>query len=147
MNVLILVSLFCGGLAFLALELFLPGAILGAIGALMLLAAVSLTFVYEGPLAGGAALLGSCGAGAAFVKLGVDRLALRKHLAHGTGTSDRSHLIGMVGEAISPLRPGGIAKVGGLRVDVVTAGEHVDSGTPVEVVAVAGSRIEVRKKA
>lgn len=147
MNVLILVFLFCAGLALLALELFLPGAILGAIGGLLIAAAVGLTFVYEGPLAGSIALLGSLGAGAVFVKLGVDRLSHRKHLAEGTSTTDRSHLVGMAGEAVSPLRPGGIAKIGGLRVDVVTAGEHVDSGSQVEVVSVAGSRIEVRKRA
>lgn len=142
--VLLLVILFGGGFALLIAELFLPGAIAGAIGALMVAAGVGVTFVYVGTAAGAIALLASLAVGGVFVKLAVDRLAHRQQLGKGTGAADRSHLVGMTGEAVSPLRPGGIAKVGGLRVDVVTSGEHVDAGLPVEVVKVAGSRIEVR---
>lgn len=142
--VLLLVVLFVGGFALLIAELFLPGAIAGALGALMLTVGVILTFVYEGTLLGSVALVSSLGVGGVFVKLGIDRLSHRQQLGKGTGAADRSHLVGMTGEAVSPLRPGGIAKVGGLRVDVVTNGEHVEAGLPVEVVKVAGARIEVR---
>lgn len=60
----------------------------------------------------------------------------RSHDAH-------DELLGQTGRAITPLRPGGSAMFGDLRQDVVARGEFVDSGTPVRVVEVHGSRIVV----
>jgi membrane-bound serine protease (ClpP class) len=47
--------------------------------------------------------------------------------------------------ALTDLRPSGIASIAGQRVDVVTAGEHVAAGEPVEVVRDEGYRRVVRK--
>ncbi|MCA9851266.1 MAG: ATP-dependent Clp protease proteolytic subunit, partial [Dehalococcoidia bacterium] len=43
-------------------------------------------------------------------------------------------LVGATGESVSDLRPGGIAEIGGERVDVVTSGEFLPAGTQVEVI-------------
>lgn len=53
-------------------------------------------------------------------------------------------IIGDVGVAASPLRPAGRMKMGDRFYDVVTTGEFVDSGRPVEVVEVFANRIVVR---
>ncbi|MFO7171797.1 MAG: NfeD family protein [Bacillota bacterium] len=53
-------------------------------------------------------------------------------------------LVGARGEAVTPLRPAGVARLGDRRVDVVTEGEFLPAGTPVEVVAVDGTRVVVR---
>lgn len=55
-------------------------------------------------------------------------------------------ILGAVGKAVSPLRPAGVIELAdsNRRVDVVTAGEFVPSGTMVKVVDVRGSRVEVR---
>ncbi|MEX1055760.1 MAG: NfeD family protein, partial [Rhodothermales bacterium] len=55
-------------------------------------------------------------------------------------------LLGRSGRALTPLRPSGAAEIDGERVDVIAAGEFIPSGTPVKVVRVRGSRVEVRKE-
>lgn len=53
-------------------------------------------------------------------------------------------LIGQRGTAQSDLRPSGVARIGGQRVDVVTQGDFIRAGTPIEVHIVEGNRIVVR---
>lgn len=57
-----------------------------------------------------------------------------------------SHLrIGDKGQALSPLRPAGTAVFEGNPVDVLTEGEFIAKGEPVEILRVEGTRIFVRK--
>ena len=56
---------------------------------------------------------------------------------------DRLHL-GRTGTALSPLRPAGIADIGGARVDVVSEGGFIDAGVPIVVTRVDANRIVVR---
>jgi membrane-bound serine protease (ClpP class) len=51
------------------------------------------------------------------------------------------------GVALSDLRPSGIASIDGERVDVVTEGEHIPEGEPIEVVNDEGYRRVVRRAA
>ncbi len=62
-----------------------------------------------------------------------------------TSSDTRDDLVGRRGVALTPLRPSGAAEIDGRRVDVVTAGEFVEARSPIRVVSVHGSRIEVRK--
>jgi membrane-bound serine protease (ClpP class) len=54
-------------------------------------------------------------------------------------------LLGASGVALSDLRPGGIAEIAGERVDVVTRGDYVVAGEPIEVIADEGYRRVVRR--
>jgi membrane-bound serine protease (ClpP class) len=56
----------------------------------------------------------------------------------------RADLVGRGGVAMTDLRPAGTAVFGGERVDVVTEGEYVPQGTPVEIVRSEGYRHVVR---
>ena len=56
----------------------------------------------------------------------------------------KTHLVGVDGVAVTPLRPGGLAQFGADRVDVVTSGEPLDRGDRVRVVTVDGPRVLVR---
>jgi membrane-bound serine protease (ClpP class) len=58
--------------------------------------------------------------------------------------ADRAWL-GKRGVAASTLRPAGLAHMNGTRVDVVTEGEYVEAGEPIEVIRVDGNRIVVRR--
>lgn len=64
--------------------------------------------------------------------------------AAGVKTADRS-LTGLTGLALSDLHPGGIAEIGGSQVDVVTGGEYVPAGEPIEVVRDERYRRVVRR--
>ena len=52
--------------------------------------------------------------------------------------------LGKQGLAISDLRPAGIARFDGERVDVVSDGTFIDAGQPLEVVRIDGNRIVVQ---
>jgi membrane-bound serine protease (ClpP class) len=52
---------------------------------------------------------------------------------------------GDVGIALTKLRPAGKAQINGRRVDVITQGQMLDEGCPLEVVEVSGIRIVVRE--
>ncbi len=65
--------------------------------------------------------------------------------AHGSAPDGDLRWLGKKGQASSPLRPAGIAEIGGERVDVVSEGELIDAGQFVEVTRVEGNRIVVRQ--
>ncbi|NUN98910.1 MAG: nodulation protein NfeD, partial [Candidatus Omnitrophica bacterium] len=58
-------------------------------------------------------------------------------------THSRATLVGQVGRALSPLRPGGFAMIQGKRVDVVTEGEFIEQDQVVEVERIEGLRVIV----
>jgi membrane-bound serine protease (ClpP class) len=65
--------------------------------------------------------------------------------ASATAIIEQDHaLLNRQGTAFSTLRPSGKAQIEGRLVDVVTDGEFLDAGTPIEVVQVAGNRVVVR---
>jgi len=53
-------------------------------------------------------------------------------------------LVGCSGQAMTPLRPSGTARIEGKRYDVVTEGSHIAREADISVVKVEGSRIVVR---
>jgi len=52
---------------------------------------------------------------------------------------------GATGVALSDLRPGGYAQIGGMRIDVVSRGEYIPAGEPIAVIADEGYRRVVRR--
>ena len=62
-----------------------------------------------------------------------------------SANEDNSFLLNKQGEAVTGLRPAGIALIDAKRVDVVTNGEFIEAGTPVKVVDIQGRRIIVEK--
>lgn len=68
---------------------------------------------------------------------------------HQYGSAPETDLrwLGKRGRTTSPLRPAGFADIDGARVDVVSEGELIEPGTPVEVTRVDGNRIVVRQTA
>ena len=77
----------------------------------------------------------------------VNPLVLKPELASDAGyTSAPTHseFLGRIGVTLTPLRPSGAIRLGERRIDVITDGEFVERGVDVRVVAVRGSRVEVR---
>ena len=76
-----------------------------------------------------------------FKNIGLEATTSRKE---GYAASDDSQsLVGLQGRALSPLRPAGSAEFGNQRLDVVTRGDYLASGTPIRVVETHGNRIIV----
>ncbi|MCC7325415.1 MAG: nodulation protein NfeD [Burkholderiales bacterium] len=153
------------GIALLALELLvIPGfGITGVLGILAILGALALGMVGSGATAQVImeaamrvvfavllALVGSLVLLRFLPQLPFGRrLILRTGLdaARGYASTPASDLqwLGRRGRAWSPLRPAGIADIDGQRVDVVSDGELVEAGAPIEVIRVDGNRIVVRR--
>ncbi len=77
-------------------------------------------------------------------------VTLRKTLAREEGVSSQSSelesYVGIQGNAVTDLRPAGIAVINDKRVDVVTCGEYIEKDSAIMVTAVTGNQIIVRKK-
>jgi membrane-bound ClpP family serine protease len=77
-------------------------------------------------------------------------VTLRKTLSRENGVSSQSSelesYVGKQGNAVTDLRPAGIAIIYGNRVDVVTRGEYLEKNSAIIVTAVTGNQIIVRKK-
>jgi membrane-bound serine protease (ClpP class) len=153
------------GLVLLAIELFVtPGfGLIGILGIVAILAGLILSLLGAGAtteaIIGAMArvalsLLIAVAASVALLRV-LPRLPFGRQLILDTGLttltgyasapeSDRQWL-GKQGTTVSPLRPAGIAELGGNRVDVVSQGEWIDAGAPIEVIRVEGNRIVVRQ--
>jgi membrane-bound serine protease (ClpP class) len=153
------------GLLLLAVELFVtPGfGVTGVLGIVALMAGLTLSLVGAGAtttsVVGAVArvavsLLVALVASIALLRF-LPKLPFGRQLILETGLgadtgyasapeSDRQWL-GKQGTAVSPLRPAGIASIDDKRVDVVSQGEWIDAGAPIDVVRVDGNRIVVRR--
>ncbi len=76
--------------------------------------------------------------------------SLKRVLSREQGVFSQSpamgKLAGLEGEALTDLRPSGMARLNGARTDVVTRGEYIEKGTRVVVVKVTGNQVIVKKR-
>ena len=70
--------------------------------------------------------------------------AANKFLGAG-GVANFEEVIGEKGIATSDLRPAGVARFGNKRIDVVTEGDFITTGSTIEIVEIEGSRVVVRE--
>jgi len=153
MDVAIVVTLLIVGAGLLYAEVFLPGLVAGTIGLICLGAGGALSFAYFGPSVGLAVSLGVTagvvfGAYLWFTRFHRTKFA-KKLISEGTiGDIDvdeeQRDLLDQTGVAVTTLRPSGMAKIAGRRVDVVTEGQMIEKDTPVKVIAIEGMRVVVR---
>lgn len=60
------------------------------------------------------------------------------------GQADMQVFVGKQGKTMSVLRPAGIGDFDGVRLNVVTEGGFIESGSEIEIIRVEGSRIVVK---
>ncbi|MCZ8511171.1 ATP-dependent Clp protease proteolytic subunit [Paenibacillus filicis] len=148
--------LFAGGVVLLLIEVFVSSfGILGILGAICLFSSVIMA-AYN--TAQAALNLGIAFVLALIVVIVVvrifkhrgvwNRFILKDRLTTDKGYSsaeERKELLGQQGTSLTPLRPAGTASFGERRVDVVTAGDFVAAGQPVEVIHIEGYRVVVKE--
>nr|WP_234998365.1 nodulation protein NfeD [Salirhabdus sp. Marseille-P4669] len=145
------------GIVCIVLEFFVPGGILGIVGALSVI--VSLI------LAGGdisnmmmsvaiAIIVSIVASVILFRRIGLDKGVFRNIILKDATTTEmgyvstvnRLELIGLTGRTLTPLRPAGSALFEQERLDVVSEGGYINQGKNVKIIKVEGSRIVVREE-
>lgn len=149
---------FLAGLGLLIAEVFLPGfGLPGISGIVLQLITVYLTWRLYGPVAAlGMTLvvlalvaiaisfsLRSAAKGRLFRSPLVNKHQETSKDGYNSG-EDLNVFLGREGMTFTVLRPAGIADFDGVRLDVVSEGEFVPSGTKVRIERVEGARILVR---
>jgi NfeD-like./Serine dehydrogenase proteinase. len=149
------ILLFAAGIILILLEFFVPGGILGILGAgsvllSILLAGGNLKLMATNLLI---SILVAIITMVVLVKIFGKRLTLLNKIILSDATStekgyisqpDRTDLLHKTGIALTPLRPAGTIMIGGERIDAVSEGTFIPEGTPVTVIEVEGMRIVVR---
>ena len=151
-SLLIPIILFAIGAILIALELFLPGGVLGVFGALAIVAGVVLCFFYS-VNAGAVAMVGLLVLGplAGWLWVGnAHRLpGARSLFLTGIADSRPATLVeplrmGQLGIATSELRPGGTCEFDGQRISAHSEEGIIPAGSTVRVVAFEDGRATVR---
>jgi membrane-bound ClpP family serine protease len=155
MNLLLAFIFAFVGLILIHLEFFLPGAIMGILGALSIIASLVL-FFFTQPTA----LFLLLFAASLFILLYLDiRLALwlvRRTGRKGTvflesdqtgyrSFSYQEKFLGKEGKVISDLRPSGHIEIEGAYLQAVSKTGYIESGLPVQVVGKEGARLIVKQ--
>ncbi len=153
--VFVITLLILVGLVLMALEVYIPGFILGSIGVVLMLVAAGITWNQYGLgrtlFVVGIELVGSLATVMASLKLFPETRLGRKMILGTTQTDQRASLprpqdlVGRNGIAHTVLRPSGAAIIDGNRLDVVAESGMIESGRPIKVVAIRGTRIVVRQ--
>jgi membrane-bound serine protease (ClpP class) len=166
---LIEVAMFIIGIGLIALEIFvIPGfGIAGILGAVMIVASLFLALIGNFDLVSmDSVAVPLYTLAASFVGLGI-LVGLMIHYLPGSGAFNKfvlntsassssaglvegsvtvlHDLVGIDGQALTTLRPAGMAVIGNERFDVITEGEFISAGERVKVVRVEGRKIIVRR--
>jgi membrane-bound serine protease (ClpP class) len=149
-----IVLLLVVGLVLVVVEVFLPSGLFGVAGGLCLIAAIAMTYSSYGVAAGtwllGGVILATLIGLILWVKFFPKtptgrRMMLNQTSGNVAPEEDFVALLHKRGVARSALRPSGIAEIEGRRVDVVSEGGMIPPESAVQVVAVDGTKIVVRK--
>jgi len=149
------------GIIMIAMEVILPGGVLGVAGTIAIVASLVLTATSPqlDAIGGGGrfALAAGILVGASsllflwlkyFTRAGFVKKHLLEGGVNGTQTYDKYlELLDLTGTAETDLRPSGKARLDGRRWDVLAESGLIEQGTPIRVVKIEGSRVVVRPTA
>jgi len=151
----IIFALFLVGLAFVALELLVPGGLLGLLGGLAMTSSWVLTFIYYGVEWGFVAVV----VGVVLIAVAiVVELKLLQHTKLGRqflldreiqSTSQRAvaspDIVGRECEALTTLAPTGVVALDNRKYEALSMSGFVEKGTRLQVVDFDNFRVRVRK--
>lgn len=151
----LVVALFVLGVVLLILEIFVPGGILGLFGIIAMITGIILTVdtLAQGVFYVGLLLITLAGLFVLSFRMRIrfmwEKFALKICQTQKEGyvvpKQSFANFLDKQGIALSQLRPAGTADFSGERLDVVTEGAFVSSGSRIKVIAVEGKRVIVRQ--
>ena len=152
----LVVALFVLGIVLLILEIFVPGGILGLFGIIALITGIMLTVdtIAQGVFYVSLLLITLAGLFALSFRMPQTRFMWERLTLKTCQTQKEGYVapkqcfdsfLDKQGIALSQLRPAGTADFSGVRLDVVTEGAFVTSGSSIKVIAVEGTRVIVRQ--
>ena len=148
MNIQAIILLYLLGVGFLVAEAFLPGAIVGVIGGLILIYSIYMGFAVQGTIFGIVQLAVALVLLPTVFLFALKKLSLKKSLNQSEGfTVEKENIqqfMEQAGTTLTKLRPSGIALINHKKVDVVTEGEMIEKDIPVKVIKIEGNRVIVR---
>lgn len=158
MNLALVILIYVGGIALLIAEVFVPGGILGVLGAIGLGISVYFGFGQHGTGFGIIQIVIAVIVLPLTFFMALKRLTLQKTLKKEEGytieKADLGKLVGAEGSALTNLRPSGTARINlspdvpgsgsTKKVDVVTEGEMIKKNTRIKVIKVEGVKVIVR---
>jgi len=147
MTYLGIVLLYVLGIGLVLAEALLPGAVLGIIGFGCVLAAIWLAFGLNGGFGWTLIVIT-----VAFIPFAIwlwllifRRAMMMRARGKGSGAMvGLKELVGKEGVAMTQLRPAGMARLEGKKVDVVSEGAVIEKGARVKVIEVEANRVVVR---
>ena len=150
MGVGLIIAIYVCGLLAMIVEMFIPGMVIGTLGFLAVMGSIG--FAIAGGYKVTALVLVLCTLALVPVFFAVWKGVIGRFFALKGGeggfrpsTQISEDMVGLEGEALTLLRPSGIARLDGRRCDVVTRGEMLAKGERVKVIEVSGNRIVVKK--
>lgn len=152
MNWLVIIFLILIGVVALLLELFaLPGAIVGIIGSLFIIAGIVLSYIQYGAVAGNLTLLGTglliIVAVVLFLRSKTwKKITLTTQIDGKMNIQPDSLQVGMEGVSLSRLAPSGKAIINNEMVEVFSSLDFIDQNMPIVITKIEGSKIIVKLK-
>ena len=157
MDVIIIIC-FIIGIGLLVLEAFMPGfGLPGITGVILEVIALSLTWVEHGALVTLGMLLVVLSILAIAISMSLrsatkGKLSKSQLIHHESETNEAGYrstddlqvFLGREGQAVTVLRPTGIADFDGVRLSVSSEGDYVAAGTSVRIIKVEGAKILVK---
>lgn len=148
MSIELVVLLYVVSIALLLAEVFVPGGILGVLGAIGLGTSIYFGFTQHGTLIGLLQIIVAVIVLPIALYLGLKRLALKKELKTEEGfIAEKDELVKLLyqeGITLTRLHPTGIVRIEGRKVDVVTEGGIIERDIKIKVIKVEGNRVVVR---
>ena len=147
-------SLVLAGFVLIGMEIFIPGGILGIFGTIAWISAAVIGWQKFDPpwdmVSAFSLLIVGLLTFVVWIRF-FPRSRVGKSLSlNDSSATFKAHKttvlpVGTVGEALSTLRPSGIARFDGKRYDVVADGEWIESGSTVKISSTSGGHISVVK--
>ena len=142
------------GILLIGLEIFIPGGVIGLLGAVSLIGSIIIAFQVFGAQYGALIAMGIIALLVLCLYLWIKyfpkspvgkAMTLSQDMSQSPKENDDEYLLGKKGIAKTALHPAGIATIDDKRIDVVAESSWIAKGKSIRVIQVEGNHVTVRE--